>query len=232
MLQPQFKDHLITNMELHFDLPNQMERDSQQEFLKYRADIELMTRGFNAKEKQVLSDNEKIVKSLKEKNVKLTQDYEQLIQKLNNQHKEEKEINQSSLYRLQLLPLIYFSIDYSTFDDCQFICSGSSDKTVCVWDFDNNKQIQSFNEHSNAVYCVKFSPYHYRNHRQNVIYSSSFDKTIRFWDFKDNRQLQIFNDHTSAVCGIEFSPFNMANIYVLGHMTKQFIYGILKHPNN
>ncbi|ETN97510.1 hypothetical protein RFI_40019, partial [Reticulomyxa filosa] len=40
-----------------------------------------------------------------------------------------------------------FSIDYSTFDDCQFICSGSYDKTVCVWDIDNN-QIQSFDEHS------------------------------------------------------------------------------------
>ncbi|ETO14985.1 WD-40 repeat protein, partial [Reticulomyxa filosa] len=41
-----------------------------------------------------------------------------------------------------------WSIDYSTFDDRQFICSGSSDKTVRVWDVDNNKQIQSFNRHS------------------------------------------------------------------------------------
>ncbi|ETN98537.1 intracellular protein transport protein USO1, partial [Reticulomyxa filosa] len=60
-----------------------------------------------------------------------------------------------------------WSIDYSTFDDCQFICSGSQDKTVRVWDVDNNKQIQSFNEHSNYVYCAKFSSYHYHNHHQN-----------------------------------------------------------------
>ncbi|ETO01922.1 hypothetical protein RFI_35517, partial [Reticulomyxa filosa] len=32
-----------------------------------------------------------------------------------------------------------WSIDYSTFDDCQFICSGSYDQTVCIWDVDNNK---------------------------------------------------------------------------------------------
>ncbi|ETO12223.1 WD-40 repeat-containing protein, partial [Reticulomyxa filosa] len=101
-----------------------------------------------------------------------------------------------------------WSIDYSTFDDCQFICSGSDDKTVRVWDVDNNKQIQSFNEHSHTVYCVKFSQYHYYNHRQHVICSSSYDETIRFWDFKNNKQLQIFNGHTKGVCGIEFSPFN------------------------
>ncbi|ETO08062.1 hypothetical protein RFI_29328, partial [Reticulomyxa filosa] len=42
-----------------------------------------------------------------------------------------------------------WSIDYSTFDDYQFICSGSEDNTVRVWDVDNNKQIQLFNGHSN-----------------------------------------------------------------------------------
>ncbi|ETO09584.1 WD-40 repeat protein [Reticulomyxa filosa] len=100
-----------------------------------------------------------------------------------------------------------YSIDHSTFGDCQFICSGSNDKTVRVWDIENNKQIQSFNEHSDDVYCVKFSPYHYHNHHQNVICSSSWDRTIRFWDFKHNRQLQIFNEF-NGVCGIKFSPFN------------------------
>ncbi|ETO08419.1 hypothetical protein RFI_28969, partial [Reticulomyxa filosa] len=48
---------------------------------------------------------------------------------------------------------IVWSIDYSTSDDRQFICSGSSDNTVRVWDVDNNKQIQSFNGHSSYVHC-------------------------------------------------------------------------------
>ncbi|ETO01268.1 peptidase C14, caspase catalytic subunit p20, partial [Reticulomyxa filosa] len=60
------------------------------------------------------------------------------------------------------------SIDYSAFNDCQFICSGSADRTVRVWDVDNNKLIQSFNGHSSSVCCVKFSSYHYYNHRQTV----------------------------------------------------------------
>ncbi|ETO00174.1 hypothetical protein RFI_37276, partial [Reticulomyxa filosa] len=93
---------------------------------------------------------------------------------------------------------IVYSIDYSTFDDCQFICSGSNDRTVRVWDVENNKQIQSFKGHSSYLRCVKFSSYYYHNHRQNVICSSSDDSTIRFWDFKHNKQLQIFNGHADG----------------------------------
>ncbi|ETO31609.1 WD-40 repeat protein [Reticulomyxa filosa] len=101
-----------------------------------------------------------------------------------------------------------WSIDYSTFDDHQLICSGSFDKTVCVWDMETNKQIQFFNGHSSPVYNVKFSSYHYYYHRRNVICSSSQDKTIRFWDIKDTQQLKILNGHTEDVYDIKFSPFN------------------------
>ncbi|ETO32699.1 WD-40 repeat protein [Reticulomyxa filosa] len=97
------------------------------------------------------------------------------------------------------------SIDWFTFNDRQFICSGSHDQTARVWDVETNQQIH-LNGHSNIVYCAKFSQYHYHNHNQNVICSSSND--IRFWNFKDNKQLQLFNEHTGWIGGIEFSPFN------------------------
>ncbi|ETO27381.1 G-protein beta WD-40 repeats containing protein [Reticulomyxa filosa] len=100
------------------------------------------------------------------------------------------------------------SIDYSTFYGNQLLCSGSADKTVRVWDMDTNKQIQSFNEHSDSVNCARFSSYHYHNYRHDVICSSSQDKTIRFCDIKNKQQLQLFNGHTDSVCSIEFSSFN------------------------
>ncbi|ETO24585.1 G-protein beta WD-40 repeats containing protein [Reticulomyxa filosa] len=99
-------------------------------------------------------------------------------------------------------------IDYAAFDEDQFLCSGSYDKTVRVWDVETNQQIELFNGHLNYVNCVKFSPYHYHNQHRNVVCSSSDDKTIRFWDIKDNKQLNVFNGHLTWVGVIEFSQFN------------------------
>ncbi|ETO19108.1 hypothetical protein RFI_18131, partial [Reticulomyxa filosa] len=101
-----------------------------------------------------------------------------------------------------------YSIDNALFDDSQFICSGSKDKTVRVWDIETNKQIQLFKGHSDYVRCVKFSLYHYYNHRRHIICSSSLDKTIRFWDIKHNQHLQLLNQHKGWVGGIDFSSFN------------------------
>ncbi|ETO16523.1 G-protein beta WD-40 repeats containing protein, partial [Reticulomyxa filosa] len=104
------------------------------------------------------------------------------------------------------------SIDYSTFDSRQLLCSGSRDNIVCVWDIETNQQVQSFHGHSLFVFCVKFSQYHYYSHHQNVICSSSYDTTIRFWDFKHNQQLQMFGEHANTI--------------------KLCVYGMLKHQNH
>ncbi|ETO12405.1 WD-40 repeat protein [Reticulomyxa filosa] len=100
------------------------------------------------------------------------------------------------------------SIDCSTFDGNQFICSGSLDKTIRIWDIEKNEQIQSSNEYPDPVICVKFSLYHNNNNNCSVICFSSANKTIRFWDFKNNKQLQIFNGHTNWVFEIKFSSFS------------------------
>ncbi|ETO01803.1 hypothetical protein RFI_35636 [Reticulomyxa filosa] len=100
-----------------------------------------------------------------------------------------------------------YSIDYSTFDDGQFLCSGSYNNTIRVWNIEDNKQIQLSNENVSSVYCVKFSSYHSYNYHSNVICFSN-DNTIDFWDIKDSQQSQVFNGHTDIVFDIKFSPFN------------------------
>ncbi|ETO21183.1 ribosome assembly protein 4 (RSA4) [Reticulomyxa filosa] len=99
------------------------------------------------------------------------------------------------------------SIDYSIFDEGRFLCSGSSDKTVRIWDTNTAKQLKIFDGHSASVYCVKFSPYHYHNYHQKVIGFASGDKTICLWDFETTK-VQALNGHDRAVRCIQFSPFN------------------------
>ncbi|ETO33153.1 WD-repeat protein [Reticulomyxa filosa] len=108
------------------------------------------------------------------------------------------------------------SIDYSIFGNDKFLCSGSDDKTICVWNVKNNKQIQSFNKHLKAVNCVTFSQYYYNNYNRNVICSSSYDNTIRFWNFKDNRQIQIINGYNNWISDIKFSSFNSGRYLCYG----------------
>ncbi|ETO33068.1 hypothetical protein RFI_04039, partial [Reticulomyxa filosa] len=115
---------------------------------------------------------------------------------------------------------IVYSIDFLGFGDNQFICSGSYDQTIRVWNVETCKQIKSFNQHLGWAYCVKFSPYHYYNHRQNVICSSSSNNTIHFWDFKNNKQLDIFSEHIGWVSGIKFSSFNCGKYLCSGSADK------------
>ncbi|ETO13475.1 G-protein beta WD-40 repeats containing protein [Reticulomyxa filosa] len=164
-----------------------------------QTNIETIKKDFHDKEKQLSSHYEKTNKGFEEKYSKLTQDYQSVVKKLNEKNgtkEQKKQIDKDNFSFLTLTKLL------NTFN-------GHTDRvTIRVWDVDNNKQIQLFNGHAGEVYCVKFSQYHYQNHRCNIICSSSFDKTIRFWDIKNNQQLQIFKGHTGGVNGIEFSIFN------------------------
>ncbi|ETN97902.1 hypothetical protein RFI_39624, partial [Reticulomyxa filosa] len=169
------KNHLITNMKLYFNLVTQllqsmkqeiqlkdnrikqMERDYQQELLKYRVDIEMIKKDFNEKEKQILSNHTKIVKILEEKNSNLTQDYELLLQKLNHQHKEKEHKKQICVWdkRIQLfnrhlldLCCVKFSQYHYHNHHCNVICSSSSDKTIRFCDVKTYKLLHVFNGHS------------------------------------------------------------------------------------
>ncbi|ETO13660.1 serine/threonine protein kinase, partial [Reticulomyxa filosa] len=194
-----------------------VQRESQQELLKLRVDIENLRKSFIEKEDRYNG----VIKNLQEKNEKFTQN----IQENKDERKDNDKFLSSnskgaSVFSFELFcssskllktfkghTSYVWSIDYAIVNDSLFICSGSNDKTVCVWDVDTNKQIQSFNGHSQVVYCVKFSSYHYHNHRQNVICSSSADKTIRFWNVETAKEFQVLNGHTSEVYGIQLSSF-------------------------
>ncbi|ETO32118.1 hypothetical protein RFI_04998, partial [Reticulomyxa filosa] len=200
-----------------------MQKQYQQEKMKMNSCMEIIQTNFVEKEKQTLIRHEQFIKELKEKNTQLAQNYEKTIQQSNCKQKEEIQFaNQHSysvinfdLFRSAKLlktcrghTSVVSSMDYLSSDDGQFLCSGSLDQTVRVWDMNTSKQLKIFNGHFGYVWCVKFSPNHYYDNGRLTICSASSDKTIRFWDFETEKSIQILTGHADAINCIQFSPFN------------------------
>ncbi|KIM27726.1 hypothetical protein M408DRAFT_310565 [Serendipita vermifera MAFF 305830] len=83
------------------------------------------------------------------------------------------------------------------------IVSGSSDKTIRVWDAETAEMVAGpFEGHTSFVKSVAFSPDGTR------IVSGSLDKTIRVWDAKTAEMMVAgpFEGHTDHVSSVTFSP--------------------------
>lgn len=79
------------------------------------------------------------------------------------------------------------------------IVSGSSDKTIKLWDVRSHQLIQHYPAHSDAVTSVSLHPNGY------YLASTSKDKTIRLWDLREGRLLFTMQGHAGAVNCCDFS---------------------------
>ncbi|ETO35725.1 WD-40 repeat protein, partial [Reticulomyxa filosa] len=87
------------------------------------------------------------------------------------------------------------------------ICSSSLDKTIRLWDFKHNKQLQIFNGHTNWVCGIEFSSFN----GGRYLCSGSFDNTIRLWDAETAKSLHVFNGHEDGVWCVNISPLQSNN---------------------
>ena len=84
--------------------------------------------------------------------------------------------------------------------DGKYALSGSSDKTLRLWDIETGRRLRTFEGHEWIVNAVVFSP------DGKYALSGSSDKTLRLWDVKTGAQLRTFEGHTGFVNAVAFSP--------------------------
>ena len=84
--------------------------------------------------------------------------------------------------------------------DGLYLCSGSSDKTVHLWNVETGKVVRTFIGHTDWVRSVSFSP------DGSYICSGSDDNTVRLWNTKTGDLVRTLNGHTEPVNSVSFSP--------------------------
>ncbi len=78
--------------------------------------------------------------------------------------------------------------------------SGSSNKTIRLWDAATGAALKTLKGHLDSVTSVAFSP----NGKQVV--SGSEDNTIRLWNAATGAALQTLEGYSNSVTSVAFSP--------------------------
>lgn len=96
------------------------------------------------------------------------------------------------------------------------IASFSDDKTVVLWDIASEKQLTSFNEHTDYIRAGAVSPV-----STDVLLSGGYDKSIHMYDTRTNKKILSVN-HDAPVESLLFLPtggiFLSAGIILYIHM--------------
>ena len=83
--------------------------------------------------------------------------------------------------------------------DGRQVLSGSSDKTVRLWDTATRRELHCLSGHTGAVRSVAFSP------DGRLAVSGGYDHTVRLWDVESGRQVNCFGECLGNVMSVTFS---------------------------
>jgi small GTP-binding protein len=84
--------------------------------------------------------------------------------------------------------------------DGRLALSGSSDKTVRLWDVETWRAVEVMEGHSAGVLSVAFSI------DGGLVASGSVDNTVRLWDTKTARTVRVLEGHSQSVSSVSFHP--------------------------
>lgn len=125
----------------------------------------------------------------------------------------------------------------------EILCTGSADRTICVYSLSKFKLVRRLFGHLGPVYSLAIS------HNSKYLASGSHDGTARLWSLRSGKLLRIFAGHSEAVMCADFHPnslylatgsadrnirvwcLNNAKTVRLLHAAKKEIYSLVFSPN-
>ena len=80
------------------------------------------------------------------------------------------------------------------------IASGSSDRSIKIWDIRSSRLLQHYDAHQESVNQVAFHP------NGRYLLSASNDSTIKIWDLRQGHILYTLSGHEGSSTAVNFSP--------------------------
>jgi len=84
--------------------------------------------------------------------------------------------------------------------DGAYLASGSSDKTIKIWEVETGRLLRTLTGHTDDVYSVSYSP------DGKYLASGSDDKTVKLWEVATGECVKTLSGHTDIVRSVSFAP--------------------------
>jgi WD40 repeat protein len=114
-----------------------------------------------------------------------------------NKEKEELTVHTDSVNCIIKVPML---------ENKEYLASGSRDKTIKVFNMENNKLLYNFDKHEAAITCLNTL----RIFKMTNLISSSYDYTVKLWNLDDGSLLSSFS-HSDYV----YSAIHLPKHYVI-----------------